>query len=196
MTAYPICITDVFGTIRTPTTGLEITSRLKSWFDPIAHSAHFDRAEILWVPGDTAGFGNLVQVHLLPLELSAIAKLTHAGKFDPLASGHNGRTQWENVDGVEQFLSEVYVDSQDADLIAKLVFHECMHNKLRLTGPQLHPMGGLASAVLGPASRLTPQNANAMAAALGTSRTQWPNVTPFLVERRIRRDGGDPWWYL
>ncbi|PGK35660.1 hypothetical protein CN907_19650 [Bacillus anthracis] len=196
MSTYHVFLTDVFGLLQ-PSLYFNIRNILKGWFDPIAVSAGFTNgAEIFWIPADLAIEDQFLQVHLLPIELSAVAKLTSAGNFDPLASGHLGRTHWEVVNGVEQFLSEVYVTVQDEELISKLIFHECMHNKLRLDGNQLHPQGGLASAILSPMTNLTPQNKNMMSAGLRTPRRQWPNVVPFLVQRRIRRDAGDPLWYI
>ncbi|PEW06539.1 hypothetical protein CN440_26185 [Bacillus cereus] len=97
--------------------------------------------------------------------------------------------------GVEQFLFEVYVTVQDEELISKLIFHECMHNKLRLNGGQLHPQGGLASAILSPMTNLTPQNKSMMSAGVTRPRKQWPDVVPFL-QRRIHRDADDRLRYI
>jgi hypothetical protein len=83
----------------------------------------------------------------------------------------------------------------DAEVLARLAFHECMHNKLRL-GNETHGRGGLASASVSADTQLTEQNVANMAAAMKTAVPQWPEGFGFLLDRRVRRDAGDQLWYL
>jgi hypothetical protein len=63
-------------------------------------------------------------------------------------------------------------------LVANLMFHEAMHNKLGYNDPQLHNRGGLASgspqaAPIADATQLTASNISLLAAHLDDSRPQW-----------------------
>jgi hypothetical protein len=63
-------------------------------------------------------------------------------------------------------------------LVANLMFHEAVHNKLGLNDAQLHKLGGLASGTpqAGPitdTTPLTPSNISLLAAHLDDSRPQW-----------------------
>lgn len=83
----------------------------------------------------------------------------------------DGLTSWRgDVTG-----SEVYVNASRGDniLLAKLAFHEAMHNKKRWTDAQLHPTGGLAGSPITAATPLTDANIALMAAVLGRNRPQW-----------------------
>ena len=84
----------------------------------------------------------------------------------------DGLTAWRG--GVTG--SEVYANTgggTDSQLLAHLAFHEALHNKLNWTGTQLHPRGGLASAVVTPSTSLTSANITLMAGVLGNNRPQW-----------------------
>jgi len=81
-----------------------------------------------------------------------------------------------NADGTTVHLagaSEVYVKSDDAVILAKLAFHELMHNRLKQSDDQLHPQGGLGGASITPATKLNDRNIKTMQAALNTPITQW-----------------------
>jgi hypothetical protein len=69
--------------------------------------------------------------------------------------------------------SEVYVKWRDETLLAKLAFHELMHNRLQL-GNAMHRDDGLRTGRdITPATPYTDQNKRDMAAALKKSVPQW-----------------------
>ncbi len=81
-------------------------------------------------------------------------------------------------------ISEVYIDAVDGDAnfdskLAKLAFHELMHNKLdahpiKATATNIHKSGGAGLALENPGSQdLTPRNVALMAAHLTLEIPQW-----------------------
>jgi hypothetical protein len=72
--------------------------------------------------------------------------------------------------------SEVYANVGDSDLVARVAFHEIMHNKLKL-GNTMHNLhiggGGIANASTGVNDNLTQKNINLMAAHLRDRHPQW-----------------------
>jgi hypothetical protein len=73
--------------------------------------------------------------------------------------------------------SEVYMKSTDPVILARLAFHELMHNRLQLGGKGptdgLHAQGGLASWQIDASTPYTDANKNAMAAVISNPITQW-----------------------
>jgi hypothetical protein len=69
--------------------------------------------------------------------------------------------------------SEVYVRSTSPKVLARLAFHELMHNRLRLNDRALHPQGGLASAEINDSTEYTDANKRAMAAVINRPIKQW-----------------------
>jgi hypothetical protein len=90
-------------------------------------------------------------------------------RFDPTLAGF---TLIGNAPG-QRHASEVFRDSGNAVFLAKTAFHESMHNKLRLSDPQLHSHNGLAMASINDATPLTQSNINMMAPALRVHQPQW-----------------------
>ncbi|MFI9503318.1 hypothetical protein [Nocardia sp. NPDC052566] len=200
MATYSVFISDVFGTVRPISKLTDVVNQLKGFFDPIARAAGFaDGAQVIVLAAELVVDDRFLAVHFIPDELSAIEKFAN-GPGAPLLAG---RTLIRTENGTVQTLSEVRGLGHNAEILAKLVFHECMHNKLSLSGDQLHPgpsfvnpLLGLASPELDQTTNMTPLNQAAMVAALNIPRKQWPGVALFLAQRRIRRDSGDPFWNL
>ncbi|MEV6426202.1 hypothetical protein [Nocardia sp. NPDC051463] len=198
MATYNVFLSDVFGVLQPASKLIDVMNRLKGFFDPIATQAGFaDGALILPVPAEFAIDDRFLEVHFIPDDLSAIEKFAN----DQGAPLLGGRTLIRAVNGSSQMLSEVRGLGHNAEMLAKLAFHECMHNKLNRSGSQLHPGPsivnpalGLASAELDQTTVMTVANTAEMAAALSTPRKQWPGVVPFLVQRRLRKEAGDPFW--
>jgi hypothetical protein len=69
--------------------------------------------------------------------------------------------------------SEVYVGRMTPALVARVAFHEAMHNKTHWNDRRLHGRGGLARATVLDNTRLTRQNIQDMARVLGRNRPQW-----------------------
>ncbi len=82
--------------------------------------------------------------------------------------GRDGLTAWRGT----QTGSEVYVKRNSAALVARLAFHEAMHNKSH-SGNGLHGQNGLAQETITETTALTSQNIRFMGRYLGRNRSQW-----------------------
>lgn len=94
------------------------------------------------------------------------------------SKGPNGCTAWSgNETG-----SEVYIRGLEGPShVAKLIFHEAMHNKLH-KGDSLHAQGGLASEIIYPDTALTEKNIESMAKALSKSQGQWTGAWDLIYD--------------
>ena len=69
--------------------------------------------------------------------------------------------------------SEVYVDNTDAKLLARVAFHELLHNRLQM-GNEMHKDDGLRSGKeINSSTPLTNGNKKDMAAGIGAKVPQW-----------------------
>lgn len=143
-----------------------------------------------------ASYPNVLQHELLVYLLPPGTTLVKNGKLEKgkPPPGHDGFTN-SNLNGKSG--SEVYFNFSDAKLLANLIFHECMHNKLRLGNVDLHSRGGMGdgpSGGTGPITsntRLSKRNINDMAAVLHVSQPQWTDGIKLLVAEWMRPDS-DP----
>lgn len=90
----------------------------------------------------------------------------------------------------------MYAHFADTTLLANLMFHEAMPNKLALGNLALHPRGGLDNGIPGgmaieATTPLTPNNIREMASALDANRPQWTAGIQMLVAESSRPDS-DP----
>jgi hypothetical protein len=173
-----------------------IQRQLQGYFDQVMTRLKTgERAQVAWCPAVPDAKPDELVVYFTSTDFSAVAQLDGV-KFDPLAASHWGFTRIKSQNGkVTVAASEVYARMLNADVLAKLAFHECMHNKLAI-GNELHSRNGLAAATVGEGSRLTAENVADMAAALRNPVPQWREGAKILVERRQRRDAGDPVWNI
>jgi hypothetical protein len=165
---------------RTTLSGDQLTAinrTLQNYFDQVVKvhdnlnlpgRAKYGRAQVQWLASFPTVAPNELLIYLLP----AGATLVRAGKLQQgqPPAGHDGLTNPNLTGGTG---SEVYFHFADTTLIANLMFHEAMHNKLALSNAQLHPKGGMAGATVEPATPLTAPNIRDMAVALDTNRPQW-----------------------
>ena len=103
-------------------------------------------------------------VYFMPPRTSIVK---HAPTSGPPDLSANGNTIYRAG------ASEVYVKSNGAVGLAKLAFHEFMHNRLKQSDNQLHPQGGLAGASITSSTRLNHHNKESMAAVLLDPIKQW-----------------------
>lgn len=154
-----------------------INRTLQDYFDKVVKvhdnlnlpgRAKFGRAQVQWLAGVPTVAPNELLIYLLP----AGATVVRTGKLQQgqPPAGHDGLTN-PNLQG--ETGSEVYFHFADTTLLANLMFHEAMHNKLALGNAQLHPQGGMASATVEAATPLTRTNISNMAASLDANRPQW-----------------------
>jgi len=141
-------------------------------------------AIVRWITGPTVVGNSELLVYMMPFNYT-VAK---SGRLETGAPppDHDGLTH-PMADGVA---SEVYLHTSDTDILAKLIFHEAMHNKLAM-GNEMHPKAGLAASPVGPNSALSQPNIADMAAALDRDRPQWTAGIQLLISESQRSDN-DP----
>lgn len=180
---------------------LSIMRLLQGFFDRVSQRLPAsDRIQVLFPPGGFQAGDRDIIVYFTPTDFSVVARLTKES-IDPLTQPHWGLTKSEQPTaggavGAAPLkrASEVYPRMIDAEVLARLAFHEAMHNKLRL-GNEMHTQGGMASKSVGAETPLTDANIAAMAAAMRSPVPQWPEGFEVLRQARIRRDNNDPMWY-
>ena len=88
-------------------------------------------------------------------------------------SGQGGRTIF-NARG-NQCACEVFVSTVAGTLVAKLAFHEILHNKTGLSNSQLHRhhRGGISSATFDVSTPVTNEDLQLMGTHLGARHAQW-----------------------
>ncbi len=104
-----------------------------------------------------------VMVYVLPSAMDSVV----ARRFKSSVGG-SGLTGWSSAETA----SEIYLAGiRDSGALARLIFHEVLHNKLHYSDSKLHPLGGLAGDPVG--DHLTSGNKKLMQTALQKPRTQW-----------------------
>ncbi len=199
---YFIYLSDIFGLL-SPPQYIGVANELKTLFDPIIRlNGRYSSVEVLWIPTNFLKYPlDSLAVHITPPDCSIANEARGLRPSDPrdvlLTDGatfiHNDPSK-DNGDGF--VVSEVFGSTQDVTALSRLIFHEGMHNKLLMSSAQLHPLGGLASASIGPGTLLTPGNIQSMAAVLHLPRVQMKDALAKIIDRRLRRDTGDPNWNL
>jgi hypothetical protein len=150
---------------------------LKSMFDQVcAHtSSPYSSSDYWWDPSSGSIQGHELLVYFLPSESDSLIKRKYPRLS--IGSGMAGNTAW--FSGATARISEVYLDVamkyQDYQLLlAKLCFHELMHNKLEPTDLHGQGGGGLATgAPITSSTTLTTKNIELMAAALSKRIPQY-----------------------
>jgi hypothetical protein len=174
----------------------------------LALQKHFDRVSaqlrpparipVAFIPAIPSPTPFDLLIYFVPTEVSIVAQFAGRSR-NPLLDDGDGFTFIKTVTAggvtTASAASEVYTKTLDAKVLAALAFHEGMHNRLVL-GQALHNRGGMAQEVVSDSTTVSNENATQMAAAFGTRVTQWPDGVAPLVNKRIRRDNGDPLWYL
>ena len=174
----------------------EIMGALQGHFDKVAARLN-ERILVAFIPAVPTPTAHDLIIYFVPGEISIVSQFAGRPR-NPLTDDGDGFTsiKTSTSGGVTTIsvVSEVYVKTTNAKLLAALAFHEAMHNRLAL-GNGLHARDGMAQATVTPDTHVTATNASQMAAGFARSVKQWPDGVLPLVSRRIRRDGGDPLWY-
>jgi hypothetical protein len=174
----------------------DIMGALQGHFDKVA--AHMkERILVAFIPAVPTPTAHDLIIYFVPSEISIVSQFAGRPR-NPITDDGDGFTaiKTSTSGGVTtaSAASEVYLNTTNAKQLAALAFHEAMHNRLAL-GDRLHARDGMAQATVTPDTSVTPANASQMAAGFARSVKQWPDGVLQLVNRRIRRDGGDPLWY-
>jgi len=194
-----VFLLDPLVTIGSPAKYVEINRTLQGHFDSVAALLNPpDRILVAFIPATPTPTTSDILIYFAPIEFSIVSSF--AGKArDPLLDDGDGFTSIRTATAAgvttTSAASEVYTKTADSGILAALAFHEAMHNKLAL-GNALHNGNGRAQAVVTAKTVVTPENAQQMAAAFRRPVTQFPAGVALGVSRRLRRDAGDPLWYL
>jgi hypothetical protein len=170
---------DMGGTYRTfmvdplgalpPGLGNAIQSQLAGLFSPIVgYNSFFENNWVYFNPISAAPVAHELLVYFMPSGKSIVKNAPNT--IGPIDLSADGNTAYGAG------ASEVYVKYSDAILLAKLAFHELMHNRLKQSNQQLHnPKGqqGLAAADIKSTTKINDANIKSMAAVLRDPITQW-----------------------
>jgi hypothetical protein len=168
---------------------LDCQRNLQNYFDRIvrAHDAMgvhpFATAQVLWLAFKPDVKPHELLIYLLPEE---VAMCSHKKiEKNPTATNLGRTTLYGSGDDAAG--SEVYARlgmRSSGLLMANLMMHEFLHNKLNLDDPHLHPTGGLATGgEITTGTQLTNTNIQMMAAALHLPRKQWTGGIDAIIQR-------------
>ncbi len=79
--------------------------------------------------------------------------------------------------------SEVYAQGKTLNVLAKVIFHEALHNKTGWSNERLHSQGGLATSPLGESDQLSPANTRLMRRHIADAVPQWLDGFPTAPSR-------------
>ncbi len=160
MTTYRTFIADPLGTLN-PALLTQVQSELAGLFAGCLGSA-YDSNTVVAADTSTMPSGAELLVYFVKSGQSVVKNVPLVVDLTAM-----GSTAYQSG------ASEVRVTSSSAALLARLAFHELMHNRLKSTDAVLHPQGGLAAATVSDTTALSPANAAAMSAVIGTPIVQW-----------------------
>ena len=191
MADYNLYVIDPFDLAR-PLPAL--TTKLAEWFDAIVRQAGYSRVYVCNPQYEVRPAPHELLIYVCPFGTSVVQKMPGAQKDSwPSLTGstHHGVTEIRAVTG-----SEVWVKTSDIEVLAALIFHEAMHNKLQL-GQALHtqfnPRSLSSASITLPASPTAPE-VSAMAAALKKPVQQWADGQRLLRQALRQRIVGDDSW--
>lgn len=177
---------------------MAVAKLLSDWFDPIVKTAQgtkYDYSFVQFPQYVVSPQPHELIIYVCAYEHSVLQHMPGANSKtfpNPATSSHKGVT----VNG-QPTASEIYVKNSNADLIAALIFHEAMHNKLQMTDAQLHNGFSGCSLSCGmiraPASPSSAES-KAMSAALNNSVPQWADGQEYLRYAASQRTKGDFEW--
>ena len=149
---------------------------LKGYFDRVIQSSATLRrsyaggAEVTWTTSCPTVRPHELLIYVVVSALDSIVVSLPGLTNTQTRINSDGLTVWTGT----LTAAEVYTTRFGANsaMLAKLAFHEAMHNKTH-RGNSLHSGGGLAASPISSRSALTTANIRLMRRVLGTSRPQW-----------------------
>lgn len=174
---------------------MAVAKLLSDWFDPIAKEAKYDWSFVSFPQYVVSPQPHELMIYVCAYEHSVLQHMPGANRKtfpDPAVSPHKGTTVIGQPTG-----SEIYVKNSNADLIAALIFHEAMHNKLSMTNAQLHngfPSCSLSCEMIKAPASPSASESKAMSAALNKPVPQWEEGQQYLWYAASQRAKGDTEW--
>ena len=165
MALYRTYIADVLGAL-SQQLAWGVQSELAALMS--ACTSDYEGSWVYFADTSTTVLPNECLVYFMPPGKSIVSYSPNLPTGTPQTSASSGGLTNPNSGA-----SEVYVKWNDKTLLAKLAFHELMHNKLQL-GDQMHLDDGLRTGKdINPSTPLTNQNARDMASAIANAVPQW-----------------------
>jgi hypothetical protein len=172
---------------------MPVAEKLSAWFDPIVKKAGFDFSHVNFPQFIATPEPYELMVYICDYDQSVVQFAPGAAGViqDPSTSPHKGVT----LIGPPA-ASEVYLKNTNPLMIAALIFHELMHNKLQsgnsmhgnFSNAQMSAAMMTASADLAP----SPEESAAMAKALKNRVLQWTDGQEMLWRAARKREKNDP----
>ncbi len=161
---YKTWMVDPLGAL-TPALAAAIKSQLEGLFRTIIDKDKFFTSNsVSFSASSAAPTAHELLVYFMPSGKSVIKNVPGAKSPDLTADGSTVYAAGA---------SEVYARGEDASALARLAFHELMHNRLQQDDATLHPQGGLAGKTISTGTQLNDKNISTMSAALQTPITQY-----------------------
>ena len=172
---------------------MPVAEKLSQWFDPIVKKAGFDFSHVNFPQFIVTPEPDELIVYICDYDQSVVQFAPGAAGLipDPSTSPHKGIT----LVGPPA-ASEVYLKNTNPQLIAALIFHELMHNKLQ-AGNSMHatfPNAQMSSAMMTATADLAPtaEESAAMAKVLNKHVRQWTDGQEMLWRAARKREKNDP----
>jgi hypothetical protein len=150
--------------------------QLANLFSPCT-SDYFESNRVYFASTTAKPVGHELLVYFMPANVSVIKNVPNMNGSPNLSA--------DGATAPKSGASEVYVKSSDPIFLAKLAFHELMHNRLKLGDAELHPQGGLAAASISSSTPLTTANIEAMARVISDPIAQWTEGIDILTSGRF-----------
>lgn len=172
---------------------IPVAEILSRWFDPIVAKAGFDCSHVHFPQFVAVPQSHELMVYICEYDQSIVQHAPGAKGLieDPSSSPHKGVT----LVGPPA-ASEVYLKDTNPLIVASLIFHELMHNKLQL-GNSMHnrfsdPRLSAAMMMATPDFAPTEQENQAMVSALNKPVPQWAAGQEIVWRAARQREKGDP----
>jgi hypothetical protein len=145
-----------------------IQSQLAVLFSAVVGTDNFyENNWVFFSPSQGMPASNEMLVYFMPPGVSIVKNVP--GLTQPVDLSLNGNTVWVG----DLRASEVYVVGQDAVLMAKLAFHELMHNRLKQGNAMHAAQDGLGAQTISAGTQITSTNMRSMAQVLRSPCPQW-----------------------
>jgi hypothetical protein len=192
MASYKVFIVDPLEHIAR-SNQMPVAEILSGWFDPIVKKAGFDWSHVHFPQHIATPAAYELMVYVCGYDQSVVQHAPGGAGLvpDPVISQHKGVT----LVGPPA-ASEVYLKNANPMLIAALIFHELMHNKLHV-GNSMHEV--FRNAGVGNASLIVDDDfmgpnaaeSDAMSKALNNPVPQWTGGQEMLWRAARQRSKGD-----
>ena len=194
MSYYGFYIIDPLGLIKWGDTST-VAMKVSEWMDPIVKQAGFEFPLVCYPQYIVTPQPHEIIIYVCSYEHSVV-QLAPGGKGqipNPMSSPHKGITLLG-----PPAASEVYVKESSPIVLASVIFHEAMHNKLQRNNSMHNNFSNpvLSAAMMNITSDIAPtaEESQAMASALAKPVNQWADGQQILWDAAANRKNNDVVW--